>query len=165
MRLSTRSVFLSAMLVLGMGASVSDARACSMGGGEMMMGHPFPPLPASVKLNEQQKAELHGVLHLAHEQSQIVHEKLRTVREKMNAALYADGELDHASLNELLHQEAVLYEQEARSRLEVQEKIHDILTPEQRKQAIEAMRKVKELHKQIDALIAPPSASEPPGAL
>ncbi|MBR0559147.1 Spy/CpxP family protein refolding chaperone [Neokomagataea anthophila] len=123
-------------------------------------GMPPLPVPPGVVLNDAQKAQVKALLHNDHAVDHERHQKLDALRHQIMDGLTVEGALDREHLAQLSAQEAALHAEEAQGRLAVQEKIHDLLTPEQQHQASVTAHKLHELHEQIDALTGRPP--EPP---
>ncbi|GAD09629.1 Spy/CpxP family protein refolding chaperone [Gluconobacter japonicus] len=122
-----------------------------------------PPFPPGVILTDAQKAQVHTIFKQAHEDMKAQHEKLKDLRDKIRTELSAEGDLNRSLLADLTRQESELHTQEAQARLATQEKLHDVLTPEQRRQANVTMEKIHSLHEQLDAIIGhPPEDGVPP---
>ncbi|MFT8366241.1 MAG: Spy/CpxP family protein refolding chaperone [Gluconobacter cerinus] len=166
------SVLLPALASVGLLAGSALAHAHPGAPGPQpdgMHGRPgpggmLPPFPPGITLTEAQKAQVHKIFSQGHEEMKARHEKLKALRDKIRTALSAEGDLDRTLLADLTKQESDLHVQEAQARLETQEKLHDILTPEQRRQANTTMEKIRSLHDQLDAIMGHPPEDGPPPA-
>ncbi|GAC88314.1 hypothetical protein NBRC3257_0238 [Gluconobacter thailandicus NBRC 3257] len=123
-----------------------------------------PPFPPGVALTDAQKAQVHTIFKQAHEDMKAQHEKLKALRDKIRTELSAEGDLNRSLLTDLTRQESELHAQEAQARLATQEKLHDVLTPDQRRQANATMEKIRSLHEQLDAIMGHPPEDGPPPA-
>lgn len=123
-------------------------------------GMPPLPVPPGVVLSDSQKAQVKALLTGGHAAEHERHQKLDALRHQIMDGLTVEGALDREHLAQLGAQEAALHAEEAQGRLTVQEKIHDLLTPEQQHQASVTAHKLHDLHEQIDALTGRPP--EPP---
>ncbi|GBR50557.1 hypothetical protein AA106555_0255 [Neokomagataea thailandica NBRC 106555] len=125
---------------------------------------PPMPVPPGVVLTDAQKTQVKALFHGDHAAEHERRQKLEALRQQIMDGLTVEGALDRDHLAQLTAQEAALHAEEAQGRLAVQEKIHDILTPEQQRQAATTARKLHDLHGQIDALMGHPP-EPPPGDL
>ncbi|WP_050801423.1 Spy/CpxP family protein refolding chaperone [Gluconobacter morbifer] len=123
-------------------------------GGPMHMM--IPPVPPGVTLTDEQKAQVQAIFDKAREDGHEIHQQMKALHEQIRTELATEGNLNRAALRKLSRQEERLQAKEADSRLETMEKIHDLLTPEQRRQGNETMEKLKSLHEQIRALVGNP---------
>jgi len=123
--------------------------------------HGHLPVPPGVELTAEQKVQWRIISEQVKKDDAGLRKDGRALHEQIGDALMSEGALDRTKLADLLRQENALHVREEQARLEIMEKLHDLLTPAQRKQARETADKMKALHEQLWALMKKSDTPEP----
>ncbi|RBM06155.1 hypothetical protein NJLHNGOC_10820 [Novacetimonas cocois] len=129
---------------------------CGGGWGGHHHGHHILSL-RGITLTAAQHKKLAALMHGPHPDFRADMEQEHTLRTQLRTVLSTPGTVDQASLTSIEQQLDALRQKREARHLEMEVKIHDILTPEQLAQIKDRQDKIDALHEQLHALMAPPA--------
>ncbi|GAN62433.1 hypothetical protein AA0313_0444 [Acetobacter indonesiensis NRIC 0313] len=126
----------------------------SLGGGSHgapMWGAGGLSMLEGISLTKQQRKKIETILSDAHDQDQTddIRNDMGKIHQQIQDQLTDPGPINREQINTLLQQQASLRAQQEARHLDVAERIHDVLTPEQLSQIKARQAKIHDLMEQL----------------
>jgi Spy/CpxP family protein refolding chaperone len=126
-----------------------------------------PPLMMTLRaanLTSAQKEQVHKILESSRSEAKPLFHRLHSLHEQIADKLLSTGQVSMTDLAPLQKQESQIREQLGQQMMATALKVRGVLTPAQLTKVAQVNAKLKEIHKQIEALMGPSSSdsSGPP---